>query len=314
MKTIEIHPDLKINLPTDFSRATKILNRYNRVFPVHLKEYPINGFIDYIAFCHNNHFAATINPTDLWYMIQCEIATEVKKNPKIYESLFTTTPDQKQEIIVSTRSVEEINPFAVIDALKARVPSDVNLFIPSFSTNELTSVLTMNIAFCDMVSPYYNYFTCLCGIPYINIGGTKEDWELLQYNLNRICGLFTGPLNSYLKNVHSTVSDILAALEKNDISFFKNIISTKRCGSGSDQYVNGWILRFMNCSDKQIMLKNVHTYRSKMEYTSLETQKKFELYGGIFSLVFKNDMVIPNYNLVRNEITEKLPNSSSLTN
>lgn len=279
------------------------------LFPRHWDVHCIKGFIEYICFCYQNHYAAVMSPTDIMYMVQCELATAVKQAPDQFAALFTTTPGQKQEIITLTGNVEEIDVFAVVDKLRERVPTNVDLFLPEFSTTTITSNLAVHVAFCDMVSPYYNYSTCLCGIPRIEIAGTEEDWTKLAQTLYYLSELFTGDLKKYLGRVWSRVTGIIGECKNGNGRMFQQMVQMEKCGSGSEYEITGWILDFMNTPDEPpIMLQNVHQHISKMEYKNLETQRTFDMYAGIFYCELYGDLAKPQYNANRIETTGKEKN------
>jgi len=274
------------------------------LFPRHPDVHCIKGFIEYVCFCYQNHYSAVISPTDIMYMVQAELATAVKQNPNAFASMFTKTPGEKQWIITLTGSPEEIDVFAVVDKLRERVPTNVNLFLPEFSTTSIAANLATHVAFCDMVSPYYSYGTLLCGIPRIEIAGTEDDWKKLSQTLFDLTELFSGDLKLYLSKVWSLVLNIVKECSRGNGDFFKRMVSMKRCGSGSQYEITGWILDFMNTPDKPpIMLQNVHQYLSKMEYKNLDTGRTFEMYAGIFYCELYGDVAKPVYNASRIETT-----------
>lgn len=290
----------------DIDRSNHELNTRTFLFPRHWDVHCIKGFIEYICFCYQNHYAAVMSPTDIMYMVQCELATAVKQAPDQFAALFTTTPGQKQEIVTVTGSVEEIDVFAVVDALRCRVPAKVDMFLPEFSTTTSISNLASHVAFCDMVSPYYNYFTFMCGIPRIEITGTIEDWQLLSRALFDLSSLFTGDLKKYLERVWSRVVMIIEECLTGNGSLFNQIVQVERCGSGSQYEVTGWILDFMNTpNEPPIMLENLHQHISKIEYKNLETQRTFNMHMGIFYCELFSDIAKPQYNANRIETTSK---------
>jgi hypothetical protein len=309
MKTIEVQ-NLETKAPNEYQlkRSEDSFKGRNFLFPTSPNRFETRGFVNYVAHAYRQHYGIIINPTDIWYMITAEIAAAVKKTPNDYSSLFTKTPGEKQLITVVTGDPETIDPHAVVEQLKTRVPTDVDTFLPDFSTDTIVSKMSMSIAFCDMVSPYYNYGTLMCGIPTVEIGGTREDWNLLLANLDKIRTLFTGKMNDYLLRCDTTVRFMLdATIKKTGPAFLSQIIKLERCGSGSDEEISGWILDFVNMpKDKYTpMLKNVHQHVSKMEYKNLETQRTFELYTGIFYSEPKGNVLVPCYNAHRIETTGK---------
>lgn len=309
MKTFELNPTLKPKRrPYQVEDSNRELSRRTFLFPRHQEVHCLNGFIEYACFCYQNHYGFVISPTDIMYMVQAELATAVKANPDAFSSMFTTTPGEKQEIVTMTGSPEEIDVFAVVDQLRERVPTKVDLFLPEFSTTTIAANLATHVAFCDMVSPYYSYYTMMCGIPTVEVAGTIEDWQKLSKTLFDLSALFSGNLKTYLARVWARVATIIKECSTGNGTLFTQMVSMKKCGSGSQYDVTGWILDFMNKDGKHSvmeMLQNVHQYLSKMEYKNLETQRTFDMIAGIFYAEIKDGVAIPAYNANRIETTNK---------
>ena len=272
--------------------------------------YSTLGYLNYLGVAWEYHFGVVLNPTDIWYIILSELTIAVGKAPKDYSHLFTTTPEEKQEIIVLTGDVETIDPQLVINALKKRVPSDMTNFLPEFSTDNDYSRLAMNVAFCDLVSPYYSYSTMLCGIPAICIGGTEIDWVNIQVRLANLLQLFSGSLHEYLLRCQSRVTEIIInafASGNRGADHFSNMVRLTPCGSGHEFDMNGWIVQFLNRTNptESVKVGGLPTQTSKMSYKNLETGRTFQLFAGIFYSTFEQGFMIPRYNSCRLETTKK---------
>lgn len=273
------------------------------------------GYLNYLGSAWEHHYGAVLNPTDIWYIILCELTTAVGKAPKDYAHLFTTSPEEKQEITVLTGNVESIDPQAVINALRKKVPSNMDDFLPTFTTDNEYSQLAMNVAFCDLVSPYYSYSTMLCDIPVICIGGTEVDWVRIQVKLTNLLQLFSGSLNVYLQRCLRLVTEIIVnAFTRNGVgaNHFRNMVRLTPCGSGHQFEMDGWIIQFLNRTDAtlSVMVGGMPTQTSKMSYKNLETGRTFELYAGIFYSTFEQGFMIPRYNSCRIETTKSAENKA----
>lgn len=277
--------------------------------PCPLDSIQTTGYLNYISAAWQNHYSIVLTPTDIWYMVICEITPIIKKNPEYFANLFTSSPTDKQEILVPTNNVETIDPSLVIDILKEKVPSDSELFLPSFTTDTQYSRLALNVAFCDMVSPYYTYSTFMCGIPVVDLKGTKLDWILLRENLRALKSLFKTNFTAYLQRCHDRVNDILQVIvdKTNSVELFSKMVKLEKCGSGSQYEMTGWIMDFLNIEDPTypLQLEGLHPHTSVMKYKNLETQRKFTLSAGIFYSVLENEFLIPVYNAHRIEITNE---------
>ena len=303
-KKIEVVPVLELQHSEENLSKLKFLEPRPSFKPETL------GYLNYLAYAWKYHYAVVLNPHDIWYMVLCELSLQIKKKPSRYSNLFTTTPDEKQLILVLTHSVESINPSAVISALKSRVPTSVDNFFPKFSTTTPMVEMAMNVAFCDMVSPYYNYGTFLCGIPRVEIGGTREDWINVEKNLFELHTIFDGSLSDYLHRCWTLIGNILDAFddEVQSQKLFSKMVRVERCGSGGQKEMSGWILHFLNRKDytRPLQMEGLHTHISSMDYKNMDTEREFKLSAGIFYSTNNNtDTLYPVYNAHRVEITGK---------
>jgi hypothetical protein len=265
------------------------------------------GYLGYLSKAWANHYSVVLKPDDIWYMVLGELTQAIAKDPETYSGLFTKTPGEKKLIAVPTTSVEEIDPSLVIDLLKTKVPSKVDDFLPKFSTATLMSTLAMNVAFCDLVSPYYSYGTFLCGIPSIQVDGTKEDWGLVKVKLNVIRELFSGSLRTYLDRCYGVVEDITREMDSSSArEYFNKMVNLQPCGSGSQQEMSGWIMRLFNKKnfDRPTQLEGLPPHMAKMDYTNLDTNRTFSLYCGLFYSYIENGFLLPNYDAFRVETTD----------
>lgn len=262
------------------------------------------GYIGYLAKAWANHYSVVVSPDMIWFTILNELTAAVAKQSTKYANLFTTTPAEKQAIVVLTGKPEEIDPASVINALKARVPSNVDDFIPKFSTTTPAVTLAMNVAFCDLVSPYYEYFTMMCGFPSIRIEGTEADWTLVLSKLQNLTGLFQDDLKVYLTRCISCVQALIDAVEKNDAEHFRKMAKVEHCGSGHQIYMDGWILQLFNGKEfsQRVRTERIPPHFANMTYTNLETQRKFKLYAGMFYSKIEGSFMIPCFDSVRYEI------------
>lgn len=272
-----------------------------------------DGFLNYLAKAWENHYSVIVNPTDIWYIVVSELSQEVNKNPKQYEKLFTTTPGEKQLILVLTDDVTKIDPNAVVETLKRCIPINIDPFLATFSTDTIMTRHCLNVAFCEMASPYYSYGTFLCGFPNIEIGGTGDDWANLAHNLQVIRQYFTGRQEAYLRRCFARVQDIIAYTHTTDYdatTFFNKMVKLEKCGSGHQFDMSGWILDFLDRKDftQPLQLEGLHTQISKMDYFNMETQRTFTMQAGIcFFTVREDGFMVPEYNSWRVETTKPNP-------
>ena len=320
MKTIKINNNTPIpfrdhygstTLQTILERTEQVLREEDVTFCGNIPDDAVyhNGYLEYLSKAWENHYSVVMRPDDVWYMILNELASVIAKAPKTYANLFTTTPDEKQMVVVLTENVETIDPEAVVNVLRNRVPSDVDTFLPKFSTSTEMCRLAMNVSFCDAVSPYYSYGTLLCGIPNIRIEGNDDDWNLVKTNLEKISKMFsmTKKVETYLRRCATEVGNIIAAIKADDKNYFDKMVTLYRCGSGHQFEMSGWILSFLYNTKQRTQLEELPPHFAHMDYTNLDTDRKFSLYCGLFYSKIQDEFLVPEYDAFRFEITGDLP-------
>lgn len=251
------------------------------------------NYIEYLEKCWSDHLIAVITPDIIWYTILCELALLVGENAEKYRYLFTDSKDKK-EISVPTGDPVVIPLDLLIKELKNLVPTDVNLFLPTFSTSNEKSIFAGYAAFCDMVSPYYNYSMYCCGIPYIRVDGTKEDYsKLMNYWVN-ISGLFIESNREWCTKVSNLLSDIIRNLDSS--AFWQKMFYLERCGSGSNKEVCGWWKDFYRVQPDLRYPHNYSTHISNVSYKFLNTGENFIMKNGLlFSKLEDDGLLVPQF-------------------
>jgi len=265
------------------------------------------NYIDYLVECYAVHHSIVLTPDILWYTILGEIAKEVVSDPKLYEAIFTKTPGEKQNILVPTGDVTELPLDLIIEALKERTPVDPDLFLPEFTTTDLMSSMAMYASFAEMCSPYYNYMTFMCGYPAIKILGDMEDYEKILAHLLLVDAAFDDSrhdkVRSYLDKVGQTLVALMDAITEQDIDFLSKILTTKKCGSGSQIELDGWWVKNFYFKDyTKSMPHNVPSSIARVPYENLESGRKFTVNFGLFYSNLEDGFMVPKFGYVRNEI------------
>jgi hypothetical protein len=262
------------------------------------------NYLEYLQACYASHLPAILSPDIIWYTVSCELASIVKDDPDAFRDLFTDS-DEKQEIRVQSDSLIEMPMNDLINALRCYVPTDMDTFLPEFSTTTDRSRIARSIAFADMVSPYYDYCMFCCGIPAIRITGTSDDWKLLVKQWEKIKKIFVTAKPSlvfYMQKVDNILNKIKDQFFQPDTVWLKSIFYTKRCGSGSDEDVFGWFTDLLLKQPEGIRkISNFSTHISEIEYLQLATQQRYVMKSGVLFSMF-DEFAVPEFG---NVILEK---------
>jgi len=242
------------------------------------------NYLDYLSMCWRRHYGVVISPTILWNMVLSNLAFEVNRVPEIYKKYFTDS-DEKKEIVVDQGG------FLINSEL--------------LSTDDEMSTIANNVAFLDMVSPYYNYGMYLCGIPKIKILGTNGDWQSFMFYLGKLTALLP-EAEDYLIGVANRVAEIV-----DNTCDYSNMFSLEKCGSGSQVEVSGWIRDFFIKQPKVPYLENFVSCISKIDYKNYnDGEKEYRLYAGLFTSDVDDEYLVPSFNTqyFEKSITEKSAN------
>lgn len=262
--------------------------------------YRHRNYLSYLAKAWNNHYGVVITPDILWYMVLCEIAAEVKKDPEQFRDLFTTS---KEKIEVSIQTFEPVDmPLDDLLALLVTyIPTDSGKFLPKFSTSTYMSEFAFYAAFADMVSPYYNYSMYLCGIPKIRIEGVEDDWVKMYNTLGELANVLP-QFSHYFTRVAAIAVSLLNCITTPDIDFLKNIFRLEQCGSGHQEEVEGWITDMFMEKPQPGYIGNYSSHVSVVKYKNLSTNKNYKKYVGLFGSDIKDGYLVPDFGYYVTEV------------
>ena len=250
------------------------------------------GYLYYLADCYSLHKKVTLSPSDIWYTILTEITSIIHTNSDKCQDLFTTS-DKKIDISIHQEKAAEINPQKLLEKLKDYIPTNVDLFLPIFSTDTEAYKVASAAAFAGGLTMYYNYFTYLCGIPEIKIVGTIMDWTTIKNNLSTICTIFdekgikaheNKSLSKWSSDISHIIDMICNGLKGEDITeFMKDMVRIKNIGSGSEMIINGWISNIY-CSECDLKkLENFSLCLGILPYKELSSGIEYVAVHGLFS-------------------------------
>jgi hypothetical protein len=259
------------------------------------------GMYEYFLRAYNMHQGVVLDPAQVWYVILCEVAKHVSCNSEKFRGLFTTSRS-KETIRVFGDAGREINPLQFLNQLIEKVPTNTDLFLPQFSTSHPMSDMATAAAFCDLCSPYYNYMMKMCGLPKIKILGTVEDWDKILACLDGLKAILD--LGFYVDRIASHVTRMRDAASglPGDPAYWKDIFHTKRCGSGGDVSLLGWLADFALKPRRGDYPENYPHSISKIEVVQAETGEKFNFYAGLFHSIEEDGYLIPQFGFIHEKV------------
>ena len=267
---IELYPEKKPRYSFDKNDVRNIIPKdvldhsldTNKSLAYLDKNVPVlNGF--YTA--HTNHYPVRIKPDDIWLLIVQAFSNHVNANSEELRSYFVDF-DGKKKLTVeyNLSSIDQVNR-KVLENFSEQINEQmkkylgeklVDILTPNFSTSTYDSKIVGKISIMGAFKKYFDYkmMLCGCGIPYIILEGTAQDYremiskakELIKYN-------FAWYINKIIPHLEKMAE---AKEGKIDVDYFKNMIQKKEVieqeygpsGMGKYDvkydYICGWFLNF----------------------------------------------------------------------
>ncbi len=255
------------------------------------------NYLEYLHKAWEGHYGIVMTPDIMWHTLLSEIVALVAENPTAYADMFTTTPDKKQSLFIQSQDPSVMPLPALVDLLRNIVPTNADLFLPEFSTTTNRSKLCRYASFADLVSPFYTYHTYACGIPYIDVQGTDEDWQRVKDSWCQISVRFYQRHGVYVMLVGERLAQLCR--EKHNPDFWRDMFRMDVCGSGHQYQIKGWFSDELFCrhpkNDTLSFVENFPTHLARVKYQDLSSKQNYELVAGLLCSELDGDCLIPDF-------------------
>lgn len=242
-------------------------------------------FVASLHIAYADHRPMSISPDMIWLLILQGFSNHVNQNNEDLRNQFVAF-DGKKKLKIQTEPISldfvkgsTKSPWPLAfpilgDSISKYVKTDIHdIYVQSFSTTTPVEKATFEIALLDVMSGYFEYeVVSACGIPVLNIEGTKADWLTIKKNLNRLKGY---KIDHWIHALEPIIQEFVDASEnKIDHTFWSQIYKRKDHSGGP--YITGWIIKFfpyVNGGDGQ-MIPNPYIEREPGEFMEgLETNQ-----------------------------------------
>jgi len=310
-------PELFATKSDDNTQKVEAFSQHSELFG-----YDTNGFFAAIHQAYDKHIGLELHPDHFKLLILQGFSIHINENAEKFRELFVDYQGKKVIKVFRNDFVKgsPSNPWTeVFDEFVEKINNDLNdktlvgLVQTPLSTTTPISAASFNISLMDTMQQYFEYrMYTMCGIPFIDVKGTVDDWQSLislvdhiqQYDLE----WWASEIRPILMNIVNTVSNPDAV----DIEFWGNII--KQSGGSGGPYYNGWICKFFPYLGTKKYYKNefkkitnVPTGISSVpviwEYFGIEFKLKFT--AGFYGFSYNNDTLRPEISWLVYEDTTK---------
>ena len=258
----------------------------------------LNGF--YTA--HTNHYPIRIKPDDIWLLIIQAFSNHVNANSEELRHYFVDFDGKKQLTVeYDLYSIDQVNRKVLEDfseqineQMKKYLGKElVDILTPNFSTSTYDSKIVCKISIMGAFKKYFDYHMalCGCGIPYIILEGTAQDYREI---ISKAKNLSKYRFEWYINKIIPHIEKMAEAKEgKIDVNYFKNMVQKKEVieeeygPSGMSKYevkydfICGWFLNFF-------AYLNIKNYRGKIERFEGDSMKVKE-----FNKLANQMLVVP---------------------
>lgn len=229
----------------------KQLGKEIAFFPDELKDTKVaagwgNCLVSTIHTSFDEHRPLSLSPDVIWLAICQGISIHINQHfealkPQIFKL------DKPHKIVVRNDNLSDgsvhwadlLHNFS--DTTTKYVKDDYySFFVPKFSTTTNIEMTSYEITMLEGFSQAFEYFgDSGCGIPYITLRGTREDWEAINNRLDKIDEL---GLTLWAQELRSVVDQFIQVYDGNiDLDFWQDIYKDHDEYGGS--YVSGWFIK-----------------------------------------------------------------------
>ncbi|MCF8296768.1 MAG: DUF4419 domain-containing protein [Saprospiraceae bacterium] len=206
----------------------------------------MNSFIAALHFGFDNHRPVVISPDIIWLTILQGFAIHINQNSDSLRNNITKLPANKMIIVRDDTLIKgkidnnwPASIFNLVDSVELNISKNIyDLYNVEYSTTDKNIRIAYKTTLLNSLDNYFDYGAqTACGIPYIILKGTSDDWLKMSNKLKLLNGY---GINHWVDKLDFIVEKIYQSSIKNiDIKFWQNIYSYHQVSGGNR--VTGWI-------------------------------------------------------------------------
>jgi hypothetical protein len=204
-----------------------------------------------------DHYPLVLNPNAIWLTITQGFSHYVEENAEALRDKFVTF-EGKKELLVKRYDFSYGNPKNDWGSAVGNFASQIEKYIGSstrhliecdFTNSTLTDRVVSHITLMDVCKYYFIYkMMCGCGIPYIRLLGTVDDWKLIRQKAEALKSFSVDKdehLNNWLKDLLPALDHFISAASGNpDLFFWGSVCNMSGSSGAKDDPLTGWISVF----------------------------------------------------------------------
>ena len=280
-------------------------NAYRTSIDKPMATFKDNPFFKGILYAYENHCPLVLSPDIIWLLIMQAFSRFVTNDAEKLRHLFVNFEGKKTLTVVRNSSPESttnkmwMDIFAEFNTQIGENigPDLLNNITPNFTTTTPLSLSTCQLTIMHTFKDYFEYKVMMigCGIPYVRLMGTVEDWVKIKEKLN---ALSKYGFSWFIDSIKQPIDEFIEAKKGNaDIEFWNRMVRLKTRGAYNISVYDGWILNFFPYNHKNQRIYSLifnKTIESDQKIASeiLEVPFKLEYCPHIFGQKIKYDGII----------------------
>ena len=214
---------------------------------------------------HCNHFPIRIRPDDIWLLIVQSFSNHVNANSELLREHFVNFEGKKALSVDyhGILNIKNVNK-KILEDFSVQINEQMKKFLgeeiiqiltPDFSTTNYDSLIISKLSIMGTFKKYFSYQmnVPICGIPYIILEGTVDDYKKIKEKADRLSKF---KFDWYIKRIIPHIQKMIDAKNgKIDNDYFRDIIKRNEVegaiynGCMPPKYamvsnITGWILDF----------------------------------------------------------------------
>jgi len=212
-----------------------------------------SGLYGAMVQAYNTHQDVLLSPDDLWLSVCLRFAQYVNGNADKMRGLFVDHEGQKKLSVTTWHEGSETQWDEFAGLMQAEIAKHTKSGIADvlqaqFTTTGRLEALLSVATVMDTFKAYFKYgrMIPLCGIRAVRFMGTQGDWEALIDKAQRLQPYAVDRVwSDYIKRLVPVLRKLLDTYKgQPDVGWWNKVMNITRgsLGSGSTDYVSGWIL------------------------------------------------------------------------
>jgi len=248
---VEIAPGPKNTMKAQHAFEVK-LSREIQFFPDELKDETVvpawgNNFVATIHTAFDEHRPLSLTPDVIWLVIAQGVSIHINENfEELKPQIFKLDKPKKLQVRNDDLNEGAVHWGDLLHAFSDSTTKYVNddyysFFVPEFSTTTNIHMTSYEVTMLEGFSQAFEYFGDTgCGIPYITLQGTREDWQAIYDRLDKIEEL---GLVVWADELRKVIQQFINVFDDNiDLDFWQDIYKDHVEYMASS--VSGWFIKF----------------------------------------------------------------------